>query len=180
MLHGLIKEAAQPLGFGFRIDLFLAGPEVFWALEFADVAGKPVLCRPRPAVGVEHGLGLGDPLAQQLVLDRASLRLGQAFVKDPQLDEGAGLGLGHLAVLDVSPLAACHPQGPGNHRWAGLGPVLGRGDGPAIALTPVAQEAAELDPGRIELVLEALHWVAHREPIRYHRLLREKVGRLWF
>jgi hypothetical protein len=29
-------------------------------------------------------------------------------------------------------------------------------------------------------VLEALHWVAHREPIRYRRLLREKVDRLWF
>ena len=79
---------------------------------------------------------------------------------------GKGDGGGVLA-----PLAAGYPQRPGDQPWAGLGPVLGGGDGPVVALAPVPQELAELHSGRIQLVLQALHRVTVWEPLKYPVLL---------
>ena len=120
---------------------------------------------------MQHWPGSLHPIAQQPVLDCPSLLLRQALVEHRQLDEGAGLGLQHLAVLQVAPLAAGDPQRPGDQPWAGLGPVLGGGDGPVVALAPVPQELAELHSGRIQLVLQALHRVTVWEPLKYLVLL---------
>jgi hypothetical protein len=57
-----------------------------------------------------HRLGTLHPVTQGAVLDRPPVLQGQALVEHPQLDEGAGLGLLDLAVLQVPPLPPSHPQ----------------------------------------------------------------------